>query len=116
VRDELVSSRKALEGRLRTKVEHFAYPDGAADGATAEAVAAAGYRFAYLVCGHRDAEWPLLTQPRLSLWQGSCAGPRGGFSPAILSCQWNGVFAPAASCAGEHSVRPGIEVPFAVRA
>ena len=105
VKSELALSRATLERRLGTRVEHLAYPDGDADTTTAEAVGAAGYRYAYLACGHRNPAQPLLTQPRLLLWQKSCVGLRGGFAPAILSCQLHGVFPRADGCVRAHSWR-----------
>src|SRR5439155_13092486 len=50
VRQELRGSRKKLEHELGAPVRHFAYPDGRFDGAVVDAVAEAGYRFAYPTC------------------------------------------------------------------
>src|SRR5262249_53774522 len=54
VLDQLWGSRQEIERRLGTRAEHFAYPDGAFNGSTVAAVAAAGYRFGYTTCQHRD--------------------------------------------------------------
>ena len=103
VGDELHGSRCDLESRLGVAVRHFAYPDGQFNRAMTEAVAAAGYRFAYTTCGHRDARHPLLTIPRRMLWQNACLDGRGRFSPAVLSCHVNGVFDWVRGCDHNHA-------------
>ena len=44
-------------------------PTAASTAATVTAVAAAGYRFGYTTCTHRDPRHPLLTVPRRMLWE-----------------------------------------------
>jgi glycosyltransferase involved in cell wall biosynthesis/peptidoglycan/xylan/chitin deacetylase (PgdA/CDA1 family) len=100
VRHELESSRAVLEEKLGVRIAHFAYPDGCFDAATVRAVAAAGYRFAYTGCRHRDPSYPRLTLPRRVLWEGSTLGALGGFSPHVLSSQIHGIFDDSAGCPG----------------
>jgi len=90
--DETLGSRQEMERRLGTEIRHFAYPDGDFDATAVDAVAAAGYCYAYTICRHRDAARPELTIPRRSLWERSFLGTGGGFSAALMSCQVNGVF------------------------
>src|SRR5919198_3606713 len=52
IMEETVDSRRTLERRLGTRVDHFAYPDGAFNAEVVDAVATAGYRFAYTTCRH----------------------------------------------------------------
>lgn len=92
VRAEVVASRIRLERGLGIAIRHFAYPGGRFDAAAVEAVAAAGYRFAYTTCAHRDPRRPELTVSRRVLWERSAIGAWGDFSPAMLSCQVEGVF------------------------
>src|SRR5437867_4054170 len=73
-------------------VWHFAYPDGRFNAAVVDEVAAAGYRFAYTTCRHRDPRRPLLTVPRRLLWENSCVDAAGRFSPAIMRCHVQGLF------------------------
>ncbi|HEY3486704.1 MAG TPA: polysaccharide deacetylase family protein [Gammaproteobacteria bacterium] len=101
--DEIRGSREDLQRRLGTPVEHFAYPSGAFDSAVVSAVAAAGYRYAYTSCRHRDSRYPALTMPRYLLWEKSCMSAFGRFSPALMSCQVNGVFDMVKSCQQGHS-------------
>ncbi len=105
-RDELRGSRLELESRLGVSIRHFAYPDGRFNAETPEMVAAAGYRFAYTTCSHRDPRYPLLTIPRRMLWQNACLDARGRFSPAILSCQVHGVFNLVRGCEQNHAAVP----------
>jgi peptidoglycan/xylan/chitin deacetylase (PgdA/CDA1 family) len=100
---EIIESRKAIEARLGTPVRHFAYPDGRFTTATARAVAAAGYDFAYTTCTHRDRRYPLLTISRTMLWEHSCVDALGRFSPAIMSCQVHGVFNLVRGCQQDHA-------------
>jgi peptidoglycan/xylan/chitin deacetylase (PgdA/CDA1 family) len=102
--EETAGARRDLEERLATPVRHFAYPDGAFDAETVEAVAQAGYRFAYTTCHHRDRRHPLLTIPRCVLWENSCLDPAGRFSPAVASCVTSGIFHFASGCRHRHSV------------
>ncbi|MBI2469449.1 MAG: polysaccharide deacetylase family protein [Candidatus Rokubacteria bacterium] len=105
VREETAGAREELVRRLGTAIHHFAYPDGQFDRATVRAVAAAGYRFGYTTCQHRDPDHPLLTIPRRLLWENACLDALGRFSPAVLGCQVNGVFDLAAHCPGNHGPR-----------
>jgi peptidoglycan/xylan/chitin deacetylase (PgdA/CDA1 family) len=105
VLDETDGSRKELQRKLVTEIRHFAYPDGRFDAPTVKAVAASGYRFAYTTCRHRDPVYPLLTIPRLLLWENSCLDARGNFSAAIMNCHINGVFDLVHSCNQAHSLR-----------
>jgi peptidoglycan/xylan/chitin deacetylase (PgdA/CDA1 family) len=100
--DETANSRRALEERLGMPIRHFAYPDGAFDVDTVQAVAEAGYRFGYTTCRHRDRHHPLLTIPRCVLWENSCLDPAGRFSSAVASCVTTGVFDLAAGCRRNH--------------
>lgn len=99
---ETAASRAEIESRLGVRVGHFVYPDGCFDAAAVRAVAAAGYRYAYTGCRHRDATYPLLTLPRRVLWEGSTLGALGRFSADVLSGQINGIFDLADRCPGEH--------------
>ena len=103
MRNELLRSRVELERRLGVSVNHFAYPDGDFDLASVAAVAAAGYRFAYTICTHREPAHPILTIPRRMLWEGSCVDSFGRFSDAVMSCQVNGVFDLVSGCARKHA-------------
>lgn len=103
VREELRTSRDILESRLGTAVRHFAYPDGRFDGAVVDEVAAAGYRYAYTTCGHRDSRRPLLTVPRRCLWENSSRDRSARFSPAVMRCQIRGVFDFVNPCRQRHA-------------
>jgi glycosyltransferase involved in cell wall biosynthesis/peptidoglycan/xylan/chitin deacetylase (PgdA/CDA1 family) len=100
--EEIAGSRAEIEQRLGVCVAHFAYPDGSFDAAAVRAVAAAGYRYAYTGCKHRDLEHPLLTLPRRVLWEGSTLGALGRFSAHVLSGQINGIFDLADRCSDDH--------------
>jgi peptidoglycan/xylan/chitin deacetylase (PgdA/CDA1 family) len=102
VLEEARGSREAIERRLGIAPEHFAYPDGRFDGATVTTVAAAGYRFGYTTCTHRDPRHPLLTVPRRMLWENACVDTVNRFSPAIMSCQVHGVFSLVSGCGQAH--------------
>ena len=102
LRDEVEGSRRELEQRLGVPIRHFAYPDGRFDASAIRAVADAGYRSAYTICAHRDRAHPLLTISRRMLWENACMNGFGRFSPAILSCQVNGIFDPAGTCRTQH--------------
>lgn len=102
LRDEVEGSRRELEQRLGVPIRHFAYPDGQFNASAIQAVADAGYRTAYTICAHRDQAHPLLTISRRMLWENACMNGFGRFSPAILSCQVNGIFDPAGTCRTQH--------------
>lgn len=102
LRAELEGSRKSLEVELGTRVRHLAYPNGNFDAVAVRAAVAAGYESAYTVCRHRDAEHPLMSMPRTMLWERACLDACDRFSPAVLSCQINGIFDPAARCRALH--------------
>ncbi len=104
IQEEVEDSRRELERRLGVPVKHFAYPDGRFNTRVVQAVAAAGYRTACTICGHRDRRYPMLSIPRKMLWENACMDGFGHFSPAILSCQVNGIFDPADKCRLQHWV------------
>ena len=101
--EELAGSKRELERQLGVPVTHFAYPGGQFTPPVVEAVARAGYEFAYTACGHVDARHPALTIQRLILWEGASIDARGRFSPAILNCQTHGLWPPARKCQRIHS-------------
>lgn len=102
ITEETAESRRELERRLGITVHHFAYPAGQFDSDTVEAVAEAGYRFAYTTCSHRDPARPLLTIPRRMFWENSCLNALGQFSSTMMSCQVKGTFDFRRSCAQAH--------------
>lgn len=102
VQDELEGSRHALEQRLGVPIRHLAYPDGSFNAATLKAADAAGYRTATTSCNHGSADFPTLAIPRRLLWEGTCMDSFGRFSPAILSCEVNGVFDAGERCSYAH--------------
>ena len=107
VMDEAVGSREILEKRLGTSVQHFVYPDGAFNTSSVSAVAAAGYRFGYTSCMHRDPEHPMLTVPRTVLWENSCLDSRGLFSGPVLNCQMHRAFDLVSGCRQSHTTSLG---------
>ncbi|MBI2188556.1 MAG: polysaccharide deacetylase family protein [Acidobacteria bacterium] len=105
---ELEESRRTIEERLGRPVAHFAYPGGQFTLACVDAVAKAGYRFAYTACGHGDPQHRALTIERLLLWEGSSVDANGRFCPDILECQINGLWPPSRRC---HRVHKGGQTP-----
>ena len=101
---EIEQSKTALEHRLNERIDHFAYPGGHFNVPIVDAVARAGYRFAYTACGHDDPRHPLLTIQRLLLWEGSSVNGEGEFTPDILSCQARHLWPPAWKCERAHQV------------
>lgn len=106
VREELERSRTEIEARLGSPVRHFAYPGGCFNAKTVRAVAAAGYRFAYTICDHTESARPLLTLPRVMLWEGSCKGPLGDFSPSLMDCHAASLLPFPSRCRDQHGTRP----------
>ncbi|HEY6360389.1 MAG TPA: polysaccharide deacetylase family protein, partial [Vicinamibacterales bacterium] len=102
---ELQESKWALEQHLGGPVTHFAYPGGQFTPPVVEAVARAGYQFAYTACTHDEPKHPALTIERLLLWEGSSADANGRFSPAILNCQAHDLWPPARRCERSHTAR-----------
>ncbi len=103
VMEEAAGSRAELEARLRTDVQHFAYPSGVFNTTSVNAVAAAGYRFAYTTCTHRSTQYPLLTVPRGLLWENACLDGNRAFSGAIMRCQVQRAFELVAGCKQAHN-------------
>jgi peptidoglycan/xylan/chitin deacetylase (PgdA/CDA1 family) len=101
--EEIAGSKRDLEERLRQSVRHFAYPGGQFTPAVVDMVAAAGYRFAYTACDHRDRRRPALTIDRLMLWEGSSIAANGDFSSTILSCQAHRLWPSARRCERVHA-------------
>jgi len=103
--EETTRSRQDLEDRLGVKAQQFAYPDGRYNADATAAVAAAGYRFAYGTCRHRDPDHPLMTIPRKVLWENAAVDSEGRFSAAMMACQMNWVFDLGSTCAHDHKRR-----------
>lgn len=100
--EETACSKSRAEEMLGIPIQHFAYPDGQFNAAVVDAVKAAGYRYGYTTCRHRDALRPQLTVPRRLLWEKSVADYHGEFSPAVMSCQLHGVFDMRGGCRRIH--------------
>ncbi|HEY3053341.1 MAG TPA: polysaccharide deacetylase family protein [Thermoanaerobaculia bacterium] len=101
--EEAAESRRGLRQKLGTAVTCFAYPGGVFNKSVVESVDAAGYRYAFTVCRHRDPQHPLLTIPRTMLWERSSLDRAGRFSPAIMSCHAAGAFERASICRFAHA-------------
>jgi peptidoglycan/xylan/chitin deacetylase (PgdA/CDA1 family) len=104
IAEELEGSKRELETRLGEPIAHFAYPGGHFTPSVVEALARAGYRFAYTACPHRDPRHPSLTIERLLLWEGSSIDADGRFAPTVLNCQAHDLWPPARTCARTHHV------------
>jgi peptidoglycan/xylan/chitin deacetylase (PgdA/CDA1 family) len=102
IADELISSKREIEQHLPGPVEHFAYPGGQFTSDVVDAVAKAGYRYAYTACQHDVPARHTLTIERLLLWEGSSVDADGEFSPAILNCQAHDLWPPARRCERIH--------------
>jgi len=87
---ETSASRERLQQRLGVSIRHFAYPNGSFNSTAVRAVAESGYHFAYTTCSHQDRRRPLLTIPRVLLWEHSSVDGAGEFMPEILDCQARG--------------------------
>jgi peptidoglycan/xylan/chitin deacetylase (PgdA/CDA1 family) len=102
---ELAGSKRALERAIDREVVHLSYPVGSFNAACVEAVAAAGYRYAFGTCRHRSAEHPALTLPRRVLWERSWAGWSSRVSTAVAACEVAGVFDRFRPCRLDHEAR-----------
>ena len=102
IKEEVEGSLRLLKEQLNEPIRHFAYPNGSFCKAAVEAVAAAGYEFAYTTCKHIDPKYPHLTIPRRVFWENSSMDYMSRFSPAMMSCQVNGIFDPADLCKEKH--------------
>jgi peptidoglycan/xylan/chitin deacetylase (PgdA/CDA1 family) len=105
VLEEVKDSRAELQRRLGVNAACFAYPGGGFNDTVTQAVAAAGYRYAFTICRHRDPQYPMLTIPRRGIWEQSCLNPFGRFSPAIMSCQTAGTFDWMSKCTQPHATQ-----------
>jgi peptidoglycan/xylan/chitin deacetylase (PgdA/CDA1 family) len=105
--EELEGSKQVLESHLGQPITHFAYPGGQFTAPVVDAVARAGYRFAYTACQHGSPQHPALTIERLLLWEGSSVDVDGRFSPAILNCQAQDLWLPSRRCARVHGREQG---------
>ena len=105
IEEELRGSKHHLEQRLGRPIAHFAYPGGQFTPEVVDAVARAGYQFAYTACQHGDPRHRALTMERLLLWEGSSVDADGRFSPAILDCQVQDLWPPSRRCGRVHGGR-----------
>jgi peptidoglycan/xylan/chitin deacetylase (PgdA/CDA1 family) len=104
VKNELDGSKRVLEEALHEPINHFAYPDGQFTPQVVDALAQAGYRYAYTACSHGDARHPALTLERLLLGEGSSIDAEGQFSSAVFHCQVHHLWPPARRCGRTHRV------------
>lgn len=100
--NELRRSHQTLTTKLGTTPRHLAYPDGQFSPRLARLAERTGYSFAYTTCGHRDPHLPLLTMPRLMLWERSSLDALGRFAPAVFACQCAGLWERLAPCRRAH--------------
>jgi peptidoglycan/xylan/chitin deacetylase (PgdA/CDA1 family) len=100
--EELTGSKRRLEEQLGERVRHFAYPGGQFTRPIIDAVASAGYEFAYTACQHGHPGQRALTIERLLLWEGSSVDADGRFSPEILTCQAQDLWPPSRRCGRMH--------------
>lgn len=100
--EELEGSKWALEQHLGEPIRHFCYPGGQFTPGVVDAVARAGYEYAYTACQHDLPQRRALTIERLLLWEGSSVDADGRFSPDILNCQAQDLWLPARRCARIH--------------
>jgi len=91
VAEEVGESKRVIEQRTRQRVASFAYPYGDYNPAVRAAVVEAGYECA---CAVLSPSKPLdrFALPRRTLHEGTTAGPRGQFEPALLAWFLSGVF------------------------
>jgi peptidoglycan/xylan/chitin deacetylase (PgdA/CDA1 family) len=100
--NEIAGSKRTLEEKLQTEVRHFSYPNGHFTTPTVRAVRAAGYRYAYSTCFHRDRELPTFTISRRTFWERSLGGVGRDVSAAVASCLVRGVFDRRGACPHDH--------------
>jgi peptidoglycan/xylan/chitin deacetylase (PgdA/CDA1 family) len=88
---EVQDGKRVLEERLGKKVRAFAYPNGTWDGRVRKVVEESGYECAFSTTRgwHRRGD-DLFAIRRIMLHEGSVTGPRGRFSPALLSLRLSG--------------------------
>jgi peptidoglycan/xylan/chitin deacetylase (PgdA/CDA1 family) len=101
--EEAAGSREEIRARLGMGVRHFAYPSGEFNTAAVDAVASAGYQFAYTTCAHHDTALPQFTVPRTVLWENSCLDSHGQFSGSLLNCQIHRAFDLVGGCRQRHA-------------
>lgn len=109
VREETRESRMEIEAKLAIQVRHFAYPSSQFNTSAVNAVADAGYRYAYTGCAHRSKQHPLLTIPRTILWEHSSVNSGRFFSPSILDCQIHHAFDILGGCRHSDHVAKGYQ-------
>jgi peptidoglycan/xylan/chitin deacetylase (PgdA/CDA1 family) len=88
---ELAVSKRQLELRLKCRVSAFAYPNGNFDSRMQQAVAEAGYAFAFTTqAGVYHYGDDRLAVPRILLHEGNVTGLTGRFSSAMLHLRLTG--------------------------
>jgi peptidoglycan/xylan/chitin deacetylase (PgdA/CDA1 family) len=102
IAEELTGSKAMIEQYLGEPVDHFCYPGGQFTADVVDAVASAGYKYAYTACPHDVPAHPLLTIERMLLWEGSSVDGAGEFSADILNCQVHDLWPPARKCQRIH--------------
>ncbi len=82
---ELLRSKTEIESHIDQRVQHFAFPDGAANRHLIEAVRRAGYNSACVLAtgpNERRSEFPVLR--RVGMHEGASEGGNGAFSETSL--------------------------------
>jgi peptidoglycan/xylan/chitin deacetylase (PgdA/CDA1 family) len=88
VKRELKQSKEYIEAQLERKINVIAYPNGDYNDAIKKEVIAAGYSGALAMRKiEKLANIDVYALGRVGQSEGSCLGPRGGFSKAIFACK-----------------------------
>ncbi len=86
VEDELVRSKAEIESRIGRDVQHFAFPDGAANRSLIESAGRAGYKSACLsASATSQGRFGSLALRRVGMHERVSTGGDGLFSEALLS-------------------------------
>lgn len=100
--DEVKGSKDALEAKLSSPVDYFAYPNGDYNSDIKKIVMQSGYKQAFSICGCHDGVQPMGSIPRRVLWEESGSNAFGRLSGQLLTSEAEGSFEFASPCKRRH--------------